>query len=53
MNKQFASSLFTALLFAQGLLGFAGLASVLIGIHADDDRIAVVQVAADPSVQLR
>lgn len=35
MNRKIAVSVLSALLYAQGLLGFAGLAAVLLKSHAN------------------
>jgi hypothetical protein len=46
MKRQFAASVLSALLYAQGLLGFAGLASVLLKDRAHAEETAIVEMAA-------
>lgn len=43
MNRQFAASVLSALLYAQGLLGFAGLASVLLKDRAHAETVSIVE----------
>ncbi|TGQ45772.1 MULTISPECIES: hypothetical protein [unclassified Mesorhizobium] len=51
MKTKFAASVLYALLYAQGLLGFAGLASVLLRDRAHADELAVVsEVPSGPSL---
>lgn len=46
MKKNIAGSVLAALLYAQGLLGFAGLASVLLKDRAHAETVSVVETAA-------
>jgi hypothetical protein len=41
MKTKFAASVLSALLYAQGLLGFAALASVLLKDHAQANELAM------------
>jgi hypothetical protein len=42
MNTKFAASVLSALLYAQGLLGFAGLATVLLRDRAHASELVMV-----------
>lgn len=46
MKRQFAASVLSALLYAQGLLGFAGMVSVLLKDRAHAEETAIVEMAA-------
>ena len=46
MKRNVAASVLTALLYAQGLLGFAGLASVLLKDRAHAETVSVIETAA-------
>jgi len=49
MNRKRAAAVLSALLYAQGLLGFAGLAAVLIKARADATPVAAASsVTAAP-----
>ncbi|MBN9242010.1 MAG: hypothetical protein J0I98_04375 [Mesorhizobium sp.] len=47
MNRKRAAAVLSALLYAQGLLGFAGLAALLMKAHAVDTPIVAAVAAAD------
>jgi hypothetical protein len=53
MNRKFAASVLSALLYAQGLLGFAGTAAVLLKHHRPNGEIvasvAVAPIRANPA----
>lgn len=44
MNRKFAAAVLSALLYAQGLLGFAAAAAVLLDQHGQNGGIASVAV---------
>jgi hypothetical protein len=46
MNRKFATAVLSALLYAQGLLGFAGLAAVLMKEHTEAHAIVAALPAA-------
>jgi hypothetical protein len=48
MNRKLAASVLSALLYAQGLLGFAGVAAVLLKHHLQATEI-VASVAGAPA----
>jgi hypothetical protein len=48
MNKRFAISVLSVLLYAQGLLGFAGVAAVLLKNHAGTGA-TVASISAAPA----
>ena len=50
MNTKFAASVLSALLYAQGLLGFAALATVLLKGHANAAIAAGADMPSGPSV---
>ena len=51
MKTKFAASVLSALLYAQGLLGFAGLATVLLRDRAHANEIVVAsEMPAGPSL---
>ncbi|WP_217572896.1 hypothetical protein [Mesorhizobium sp. GbtcB19] len=50
MNTKFAASVLSALLYAQGLLGFAALATVLLKERAQTEITASADIPSGPSV---
>jgi len=51
MNTKFAASVLSALLYTQGLLGFAGLATVLLKDRAHANEIVVAsEMPSGPSL---
>ncbi|WP_168247406.1 MULTISPECIES: hypothetical protein [unclassified Mesorhizobium] len=50
MNTRFAASVLSALLYAQGLLGFAALATVLLKERAHVEITASADLPSGPSV---
>jgi hypothetical protein len=50
MNTKFAATVLSALLYAQGLLGFAALATVLLKERAQTEITASADVPSGPSV---
>ncbi|WP_198021659.1 hypothetical protein [Mesorhizobium sp. WSM3224] len=50
MKTKFAASVLSALLYAQGLLGFAALATVLLREHAQAEITASADLSSGPSV---
>ncbi|PWK64960.1 hypothetical protein [Aminobacter sp. AP02] len=45
MKRNVAASVLSALLYAQGLLGFAGLATVLLKDRANAQTVSIVETA--------
>lgn len=52
MNRRFAASVLSVLLYAQGLLGFAGVAAVLLKDHARAGQIVASTSAAPEDARL-
>jgi len=50
MNRKSAAAVLSALLFAQGLLGFAGVVSLLMKAHTAATPVVVAAFAADAPV---
>jgi hypothetical protein len=50
MNRKFAASVLSALLYAQGLLGFAGAAAVLLEHHRQNGEVVASGAAAPARV---
>ena len=50
MNTRFAASVLSALLYAQGLLGFAALATVLLKERAHAETAASADILSGPSI---
>ncbi|WP_167498450.1 MULTISPECIES: hypothetical protein [unclassified Mesorhizobium] len=50
MNTKVAASVLSALLYAQGLLGFAALATVLLKERAQTEMTASADIPTGPSV---
>lgn len=50
MNSKIATSVLTALLYAQGLLGFAALATALLKERAQTEITASADLPSGPSV---
>jgi hypothetical protein len=53
MKSRLGSAIVSSLLFAQGLLGFAAVAAVLMKEPAKDHRVAAQSVAAEGLVLVR
>ncbi|MBA3446347.1 MAG: hypothetical protein H0T56_01825 [Pseudaminobacter sp.] len=49
MNSKFAAGALSALLYCQGLLGFAGMATVLLKDRAQDLSYSATQPLAQPT----
>ena len=45
MNRKFAAAVLSALLYAQGLLGFAGLATILLKDRAHAQAVTMAHAA--------